>query len=205
MKNSFSLLILILLSTLSKAQTAVSVVEFVNFECPFSSDINEHYLDSIEKVVQSTGGSLQVAPFSDREVNTGLLDRIYWSLDTIGRKHADNVRSSMFKSKSQHIPLNSRSGVEVFLSEQVTEEALGLKGLNYDRLFALANSSIIIDRQRKALELLNNYSPQLLPFFVFVTKDGAVDFAQRKEKESMVALAGRIKNMVRQLSEGKEK
>mgnify|MGYP000176135002 CR=1 FL=1 len=193
-------LALLCLAEFATAGQAVSVVQYVNFSCPYSQEIDDKHMHGIQKVVRGTRGSVQVAPFSDLEKGTGLQDRAYWALDTIGREYANNSRSHFYKAKSQNIPLNSRDSVEVFLSEQVTEEVIGLKDVNYDRFFYLAGSSVVIERQKTALDLLSNFSPELLPFFVFVTEEGAVDMVQRRERESMASLASRVKQKVLEIS-----
>ena len=190
------------------AADEVHIVEFVNFSCGFSESFNDLHFDALEGEVESKNGTLVVAPFSSNENGEGLLNDIYWALKFSGDEYADRARSFFFSGRKQGFPLNSRSSIEAFLADVITEEHLQLEGLNYDRLFYLSESVPVLTTQKKALDLVEGFSPINLPFFIFVTADGPVDIVERRDGESMGALANRVygvfKNLHRENLEKRE-
>lgn len=180
----------------AEAGSRVHVVEFVNFSCSYSDEFNKDFFAPLKAQLKTIDSELVIAPFSNTKDETGLHDRVFWALKIIGEEHADKARDYFFSAKRSGFPLNSRSSIQSFIADTITDETLDLKGLNYDRLFALAESEIVQARQFKALKLLKNLKPVNLPFFVIVNKDGPVELIERTDGQSIGQLAYEVKARV---------
>lgn len=190
------LLLSVMVSQLSIASPKVHVVEFVNFGCSYSNDFNQQNYQDLKDDLKKRGSELVIAPFSNTKTEKRTLTNVYWALDIINQQSAEIARDYFFKVKKSGFPLNSRSSVESMINDFITLKTLGLEGLNYDRLFALAESENVRSRQRKALSLISEFNPKNLPFFVIITDEGPVELVERSKQYSGLQLANHIRNRV---------